>query len=134
MFVPLTPEQVEGAVKGAVKGGAEVATDVFTGWWKWRKRSAWIKSVTGQLNEMFANPEYAWRGINVLATAFDDDPPFTLTREALRGLHSQSVRRDIGGKSIYFKKNNWKLTAKGLPVKGPDGRYILADGVPEGLI
>lgn len=138
MFVPLTPGQIEGAVKGAIKGGAEATTDAFKSWWRWRKRRKWLASVTGQLNEMFANRQSAWRTLKKLATAFDEDPPFTLTRETLKGLHEQGVRRSVLDKPVYFKKNNWVLTvdANGTerPAQDNNGLYILQDGVPEGHI
>ncbi len=138
MVVPLTPDQVEGAVKGAIKGGAEATTDAFKAWWRWRKRKQWLDSVTDQLNKMFARRKYAWRNLQTLARAFDEDPPFTFTRETLKKLHDQSVRRNTLDNAVYCKMNNWETTidASGIeePIKDSTGLYILKDGVPEGHI
>lgn len=88
---------------------------------------------------MFANRRQAFRSLEVLATAFDDEPPYTLTRATLRRLRSETVRRNTGTRDSWVKANNWdwqidEQTRRRSIAKDASGLYILAEDVPEGFI
>ena len=90
-FTPLTSEQIADAVEGAIQEGAESATATTEKRLKVSRGKKWLDRVTVQLNEMLANPRFAFRRIETLATAFDDEAPFALTRGILKRL--PGVRR-----------------------------------------
>ena len=133
MFIPLTSGHVEGIVKGVIEGGANVTARALREWSDKRRRKRWIDNATNQLNQMLANPRFAFRNLNKLATAFDDDPPYTLTRETLRGLSQESVRRNVLDENTWIKENNWMWTrgenSPDRPAKDRNGLYVLRDGV-----
>ena len=89
-FMPLTPDEIAEAVKGAIQEGADVSTTTIERRHEGSIEKKWFDKVTNQLNEMLANPRFAFRSIETLATKFDDESPFTLTRNTLKRLPSSS--------------------------------------------
>jgi hypothetical protein len=134
-FTPLTSEQIAQAVEGAIHEGADASVTI-----RRRLRTSaerrWLGEVALRLNEMLANPRFAFRAVETLASVFDDEPPFTLTRGILKRL--PEVRRSTLEKNAWIKEDNWEWVideqGRKRVARGDNNRYLLQEGVPEGRI
>jgi len=135
-FMPLTSDEINEALNGAIKEGSNVSATTIERRRKGSIEKKWLAKVTKQLNEMLANPRFAFRNIETLGTVLDDEPPFTLTRNTLKRL--PDVRRSTLKNNAWIKENNWvwRIDEKGRRkvAKNDSGHYILEKGVPEGRI
>jgi hypothetical protein len=126
-IMPLTSEQIAEAVEVT-----SATIDHRLG----SREKKWLDKAAKQLNEMLANPRFAFRSVETLATVFDDDPPYTLTRGTLKRL--PGIRRSTLRASAWIKEDNWVWTVdengRKRVAKDSEGRYILQENVPEGHI